>query len=365
MKLKGIFGKGTGKLGSSVFAISGGQQIVRQYQPTVANPSTDSQVDKRSAFKLLSQLSASVKPSIAIRKKGLVSPRNQFMSENYGSVSVSGGNAMINLNSVQLTKSNRAMANFTADRSSGTKIAVELTDNMAGVLDKVVYAAFTKMADGSLMPAGSIVVEAAGVDGHFAGELPYESDACVIYCYGIIVTNAAATTAFGNMMALTAENVAKLFATSSEAAAGMTMTKTKGLTLGEGVNTATSTDDAPSEVTSITAAYLDGSSWDLPETPNASQVSIGGTVVTSRDAVKAGQYNGLTIPAVGSQVTVAKSADVQNGSITINFDITESTFSWLVIYDAADTAAQKTVLAVWPNSVTKSSGGGDGGLTTD
>ena len=54
MKLNGIVGKGTGKLGASVFAISGGEQIVRQYNPVVSNPNTDAQVAQRAKLKLMS-----------------------------------------------------------------------------------------------------------------------------------------------------------------------------------------------------------------------------------------------------------------------------------------------------------------------
>lgn len=51
MKLNGLIGTGSGKLGSSVFAVRAGQQIVRQYQPIVLNPKTEGQVLQRARFK--------------------------------------------------------------------------------------------------------------------------------------------------------------------------------------------------------------------------------------------------------------------------------------------------------------------------
>ena len=83
MKLNGFVGKGTGKLGSSVFAVSGGEQIVRQYNPNVSNPNTDAQVAQRAKFKLMSQLAAVLAPGLAFKKDSLVSPRNKFIKKRY------------------------------------------------------------------------------------------------------------------------------------------------------------------------------------------------------------------------------------------------------------------------------------------
>ena len=51
MKLVGILGSGSGKLGSSVFSTVAGETVVRQYQPTVANPNTEAQVNQRARMK--------------------------------------------------------------------------------------------------------------------------------------------------------------------------------------------------------------------------------------------------------------------------------------------------------------------------
>ena len=112
MKLNGFVGKGTGKLGASVFAISGGEQIVRQYNPKVANPNTDAQVEQRAKLKLMSQLAADMATSIAFRKKGLVSARNQFVSVNIGKCTFvnEGENkgARIDVNQIDLTGASAA-----------------------------------------------------------------------------------------------------------------------------------------------------------------------------------------------------------------------------------------------------------------
>lgn len=243
MKLQGIAGKGSGKLGSQVYAISGGQQIVRQYNGAVTNPSTEGQVETRSKFKLLSQLAAAMGNVIAIKRVGLVSGRNQFMQVNKAAAQYVGSDATINLNKVQITKSARGLENFEADRSVHTSILVQFQWPVTSVADRVVYACFKKQADGSLVLFDSKVVSDAGADGNFPGNLAYTNDAVVIYAYGIKVTNAAANTAFGNMVAPSAEQVAKLITTTSEVAAGTQVTKTKALTMAEGVEEGSSEGD--------------------------------------------------------------------------------------------------------------------------
>lgn len=236
-------GKGSGKLGAHVYAISGGEQIVRQYNSTVSNPSTEGQVVTRSKFKLLSQLAAAMGGVIAIKKQGLVSGRNQFMQINKDFAQYVGSDASINLNKVQITKSARGLENFEADRSLHTAIVCQFQWPVTAVADRVVYACFKKQADGSLLLFDSKVISEAGENGTFPGSLEYTSEAVVIYAYGIKITNAAANTAFGNMIAPSAEQVAKLITTTSEAASGSQVTKTKALTMAEGVEEGSSEGD--------------------------------------------------------------------------------------------------------------------------
>lgn len=231
MKQISPLSKGSGKLGSTVFAVNSGVQIAREYQPKVTNPNTEAQQDTRARFKLMSQLSAVMAPVIAIKKDGLKSARNQFQSENFDIVNYEDGEASINLNLVQLTKSNRAFAGFIADRTSGTKIAVQLLTNQAATIDRVVYILYKKNEDQSLELLDSRVADEAGNDGKFPIELPYTDSAVVIYGYGVKDTNESITAKFGNMVAPNAEKVAKLLVASSENMNAVNLTKTAGLTL--------------------------------------------------------------------------------------------------------------------------------------
>lgn len=81
MKLSGIFGTGSGKAGSSVFVVRQGENIVRAYQPRVANPRTDRQTATRTRLAFCSTLAKGLDDVLAIGmpQRGLKSPRNAFV----------------------------------------------------------------------------------------------------------------------------------------------------------------------------------------------------------------------------------------------------------------------------------------------
>lgn len=253
MKQISPLSKGSGKLGSTVFAVNSGVQIAREYQPKVSNPNTEAQQDTRARFKLISQLSAVMSPVIAIKKDGLKTARNQFQSLNFDIVTYENENASINLNLVQLTKSNRSFVGFSANRTNGSAISVELLASMAATADRVVYIAYEKQVDGTLSLIGSKVSSRAGDDGKFADTLPYSNKSVVLYAYAIKDTDESVTTKFGNLIAPSAEKVAKLLVSSSENMNAVNLTKTAGLTMNEGTNTADS-NTSMAEMVTITLA---------------------------------------------------------------------------------------------------------------
>ena len=242
MKVNSILGKMTGKVGNIVLTSVGGEVVGREYNPNVANPNTSAQQNTRGKFKLASQLSATMAPVIAIKKEGNVSARNLFVKENFPSIRYAQGVADINLNVVQLTKSQRSFAGFNADRSSGTAIAVELNEGSAAALSRVVYIAYKKAADGSLILFDSKVCNTAGAEGKFNDVLNYTADAVVLYAYGMKDLESGITSKFGNMSAPSAEDVAQLLISNTENMASVQLTKTAGLTMAAGENTGDSDD---------------------------------------------------------------------------------------------------------------------------
>ena len=107
MKLYGLFGKGSGKRGSSVFAISSGEQIVREYNPVVENPNTPAQAEQRAKFKLLSQLATDLANALAFKKEGLVSARNKFIAYNMKAVAYDEPTASVDLQALSVTGGSR------------------------------------------------------------------------------------------------------------------------------------------------------------------------------------------------------------------------------------------------------------------
>ena len=236
MKLHGIGGVGTGKLGSMVYSVRNGQQIVRQYNPIVANPSTAAQVEARSKMKLMSQLAAIVAPVIAISAEGLKSKRNLFISRNYQLAGYDENTAQIDMANVQLTKSNTAFPDFEVDRSSGTSIAVHLSEDATNLFDRVIYCAVISQADGSLRLWDDVLVTEAGAGGLFPAVLPYTPNAIAIYGYGIRANNDDAKAAYEDLKSGDAGKLAQILTSRTATLAAVTISETKGCVMEVGVN---------------------------------------------------------------------------------------------------------------------------------
>lgn len=231
MKLNGLTGKGTGKLGSSIFAINSGEQIVRQYQPNVANPSTEGQVEQRSKLKLMSQLAAAYALVLAFRKDGMKSARNLFISKNIVNVSFNEDTASVNLPAMQLTAGSASIPAISVTRNGTTALNVALTADASKICARVVYVAMIKTAEGSVQYLDSAVVETAGAGGTFPGTLAYTGAEVVVYAYGIKDMSANASSIFGNYSVTNGTQVASLIANRSMSASDFGFTKTVGVQL--------------------------------------------------------------------------------------------------------------------------------------
>lgn len=231
MKLHGIGGVGTGRLGSMVYSVRNGQQIVRQYNPIVANPSTAAQVEARSKMKLMSQLAAIVAPVIAINAEGLKSKRNLFISRNYPLAGYAENTAQIDMAGVQLTKSNTAFPDFEVDRSNGQSIAIHLSEDAKNLFDRVIYCAVISQADGSLRLWDDVLVTDAGAGGLFPATLPYTPNAIAIYGYGIRANNDDAKAAYANLKSGDAGKLAEILTSRKATLAAITISETKGCVL--------------------------------------------------------------------------------------------------------------------------------------
>lgn len=122
MKLQGMAGKGTGKLGSMVYASVRGTQIVRQYNPVVFNPNTEKQSLQRARFSLLTKMAAMLSPALIFQGRGsMVTNRNAFIKANSGKFEED--EALLNFNSLALTSGNLEAAMYpTVSVNSSTHV---------------------------------------------------------------------------------------------------------------------------------------------------------------------------------------------------------------------------------------------------
>ena len=146
MKLQGFVGKGTGKLGASVWAVRKGVQIVREYTDKVTNPNTPAQVGQRAKFKLLTQLGAVVAGAgMFFRNLNAgESMRNAFMRANMGAVTLSptGDVALLNVSKVVLTDGHTTAPAATFNRTTGA-LSVDVSAAAMADIMGIGYAVIT------------------------------------------------------------------------------------------------------------------------------------------------------------------------------------------------------------------------------
>ena len=230
-KQTSLFGKISGKIGSVVFSTSGGETISREYNPHVANPSTMAQVNQRARMKLMSQLSASMAPVIAIPKQGLVSSRNAFTKLNFGASMANNGVAQISYENVQLTKGNIGLPTLEATRAEGSGISINLAEDASKAVDRVVYILYRKTSEEKLQFVASVIVEGPGANGTFPASLPYTEGDIVLYAYGMRDTSESATAKYGSMQVANAVDIARLTAYRNISTEDFQFTQTRGATM--------------------------------------------------------------------------------------------------------------------------------------
>lgn len=226
-----LFGKINGKIGGVVFSTSGGIQITREYNPNVANPNTQAQVNQRARMKLMSQLSASMAPVITMQKIGLVSARNQFTKRNFGLSYVSNGEAQVSYENIQLTQGNAALPRIIYD-TSGDYPVLHLEQSADASINRVVYIIYRKTSEGKLQLVQSFIQTLPGENKTFRYALPndWQTDNYVFYAYGMKDMNAKATAQYGELNVTTANDLAKLVATRKISMTDYQFTQTRGAT---------------------------------------------------------------------------------------------------------------------------------------
>lgn len=230
-KVTSLYGKTTGKIGSIVFSTSGGETIAREYNPNVANPNTQAQVNQRARMKLMSQIAASLAPVIVIPKDGLKSSRNLFIKKNFSASMARNGLAQITYENLQLTAGNAGLPQIIATRSQEAGVTIQLSESADAAVSRVVYIMYRKTSEMTLQLVQSVVVESAGGTGTFPASMVYTEGDLVLFAYGMKDLSANARANYGNMQVQNALDIAQLTASRTINTSDYQFTETRGATM--------------------------------------------------------------------------------------------------------------------------------------
>lgn len=330
MKLSGIAGTGTGRLGSHVYATIGGIQIVRAYQPAVSNPATQAQTNQRARFKLTGQLAGAMSPVIAIRKKGLITSRSGFVKKNIDKVMTVDNVAQVSLENLQLTDGAIGLSGVVIDRS-GSSVAVNLGDDASAVLSRVTYSLFKVSAENQLQFVASAVASIAGVNGDFPAVLPQTSGQIIVYAYGMRDNNAAATARFNDYNVVSGQDIARLAAERKLSAEDYSFTKTRGTMLQAGETESVVVPDGSARVY-VTAmgngtvsgggVYVIGSSVTVTASPAAGMQFVGWRLNGSNSNLSTSASYTFTLSGQMDLVAVFIDPNAGSNAIAIQKDVT-------------------------------------------
>lgn len=233
-KIFGLNGVLTGRQGNNVFAVRGGEQVLRKYQPVVFNPNTEAQVAVRARLKLMSQLSAVMASAIAIPRLGPQSSRNRFTSLNFPATSFVGGEATVTLTDIRLTTGAIGLQGLAASRSNAGGIEAHIGGISSAQpfadYDRVDYFAFLKQADGTLRLGQ--VASSSTLEGGFPVTMAMgNSSEVVVYAYGIRFNTEAARVAYGDVTVTSADVMARLIANRRLLESDVSTTETRAVTV--------------------------------------------------------------------------------------------------------------------------------------
>lgn len=304
MKQYGILGKGSGKLGSSVFAISGGEQIVRQYNPVVSNPNTPAQVAQRAKLKLMSQIAADLAPVLAIPKDGLKSARNQFVSKNIGNATFADNTAEVDYEKLQITAGSAAMPELGNVAYADGHVTGALASAAPEDITAVVYCVFKLDSKMQLSLQASSVIETAGAGRTFPFDMEVQGETLIVYAYGLKTGTTGFDMKYEDYEIGDATDVARLVATRAIKKTSSALTVTVGKVIGGGwvnpyPNATVGLDD---EVVPVQQIVVDTISADViylygvPQTANIKTIENGQENTPTWEASKNGFWLSGTGP---------------------------------------------------------------------
>lgn len=335
-----LFGKVSGKIGAVVFSTTGGETVSREYNPHVANPNTQAQINQRARLKLMSQLSAALAPVIAIPKQGLVSARNQFTKLNFNQSMARNGVAQITYENVQLTNGNLGLPTIEATRAQSTGISINLAEDASKSVSRVVYILYRKTSEQRLQFVSSVIAEGAGTNGTFPASLPYTEGDIVLYAYGMRDTSESASAKYGNMQVANAIDVARLTAYRNISSEDYQFTETRGATMYADQSELTPVPEGSARV--FVTAFGDGT------------VSGGGVYVVGQQATVVAAAN------TGSRFVgwrTQQSSDIISTNASYTFTVQGTTDLVAVFAETVPGSSYQITIGVDPNNASAAAAG--------
>lgn len=220
----------SGKMGSVVFRVRQGEQIVTQYNPIVKNPNTAAQSTQRVSFKLMSQVAAAMASAIINRpaRQGQ-SPRNRFVQQNFPLVVADSENAKIPMEKLQLTSSETYLGRIS--KSDNVATINNIPQNVTKV--RFVVVNYHNAGD-TLKPVIREIIDKDIVEGSVELEA---SIGATILAYGLIPTSSAAKVSLDNMgVDPTSPFIAQVNLERLVATGQINVTETLGINLSAGEN---------------------------------------------------------------------------------------------------------------------------------
>lgn len=229
----GIFGKGRGKAGNSVWSISHGQQIVRSYNSNVTNPNSIAQVEARNKLALISQLSAAVSSVIAIPRKGNLSPRNRFTAVNRDLLYAADTSVLLPLDKLQLTDSSLYFSDVFVIRA-GAQMQMLLIQPAPTSISRVIYNVFAVDTSGRLNLVGSYIANEAGNERRFPLALSSTAGELLFLAYGMADRSHYARMLYRSYHINSGQRIASLVASRGLSFNRFSFTRTSGVILARG-----------------------------------------------------------------------------------------------------------------------------------
>ena len=216
----------SGKLGSSVFTISKGITIERQYQPRVFNPKTIGQIGQRAKFRLLSGLASVVAPFACLQKEGLQTEANVFIRKNMGLASFSDGIARIDMPKIQISGGSDSFVTPTFEIQEGIgKGSISAEDVKNAGFDGVVFLVVGTKRPDIARVIGKVVLSPS--DGKFSVEFPTISGYAEyhLFSYGIKLSDKGVSR-YGSLESINGAGVIQVSVMCSMIAEGMMTSST-------------------------------------------------------------------------------------------------------------------------------------------